>query len=275
MKLFKALFTLTPLALCSQALQTRLLDLFELQSPSWFPVSTIPLFIHDLRHHWIEENIAWLERRPYPTNDLCVANSALRNGKIHGRAVPADLFDRLNIDNNRAGIERKGWVNMRDRLKEISKCPVALQQVTYLYIDVYDDEWPMDPGEKSIQLLADVLSAMPNLKRIKWGIPAKANKFFEKVFAQQSLQLPSITHLVVGAFAQHMVSICPNLERLEGGKYNHHWSWSDGPWGRENNPEKLLLQEASRVPTITSLSFQDRRQKWNRQLVRGKTARAS
>jgi hypothetical protein len=273
MKLFKTLVPLTFLALCSQALRTRLFDLLGVQIPSWLLVPTmskLPLFIHDLRHNWIEENIAWLERRPYPTNDLCVANSALRNGEIEGHAVPTDLFDRLDIDNNRFGINRKGWINMQDRLEEISKCPVALQQVTYLYIDVYVDEWLMDPGEKTIQLLADVLSAMPNLKRVRWGIPVKANKFFEKVFAQQGLQLPSITHLVVvSAFAQHMVSICPNLQSLEGGDYRH------GSWDRENTPTKLLLQEVSRVPTIASLSFQSGWDRWNRQLVRGKTTRAS
>ena len=107
MKLFNTLATLTLLALFSQALRTRLFDRLQLQIPSWLRVPTtskLPLFIHDLRHHWIEENIAWLERRPDPTNDLCVASSALRSGEIEGRAVPADLFDRLDIDNNRAGI---------------------------------------------------------------------------------------------------------------------------------------------------------------------------
>lgn len=278
MRLFNTLATLTLLALCSQAFWTRLSDRLRLQIPSRLRVPTIsklPLFMHDLRHCWIKENIAWLERRPDPTHDLCVASSALRNGGIEGHSVPADLFARLDIDNNRAGINRQGWINMRDRLEEISECPVALQQVTYLYIDVYvHDDGLMDPGKNIIQSLADVLSAMPNLKRLQWGIPAQANRYFEEVFARRGLHLPSITHLVVSAFAQHMVSICSNVERLEGGSYNHHWSWNHGSWDRENNPAKLLLQEASRSPTITSLSFQDRYQDWNRQLVRGKTTRA-
>jgi hypothetical protein len=187
MKHFQTLVTITLLALCSQELQTRLLDYLQPLLPSSLRISTrseLPPFIHDLRHHWIEENIAWLEERPDPTNDLCVANSALRNGEIEGRVVPADLFDRLEIDNNRAGIGRKGWINMRDRLQEISECPVALQQVTYLYMDVHDSELTMmDLDEKIIHLLADVLSAMPSLKRIRWGIPAQANKFFDRVFA--------------------------------------------------------------------------------------------
>jgi hypothetical protein len=281
MKHFQTLVTITLLALCSQALQTRLLDYLQLQFSTDLRISSrskLPLFIHDLRHDWIEENIAWLERRPDLANDLCVANSALRNGEIEGRTVPTDLFDRLEIDNNRFGINRKEWINMRDRLKEISKCPVALQQVTYLYMDVYvDEDGLMDPGEKNIQLLADVLSAMPNLKRLSWGIPAQANKFFDRVFAQQGLQLPSVTHLVVGALAQHMVSICPNLEKLEGESYYHHWSWSwsHGSWDWEKDPAKLLLQEASRAPTIVSLSFQAGRHKWNRRLVRGKIMKAS
>jgi hypothetical protein len=277
MKLFNALASLPLLALCSQTLQTHLFERLPLQISSGLQVSTtskLPLFIDDRHHPWIEENIAWLEQRSDPTNDLCAAGSALRNEGIGGRAVPADLFDRLEIDNNRYGIEPEGWVNLRDRLKEISKCPVALQQVTYLYIDVYvDEDVPMDPDEKTIQLLANVLSAMPNLKGLEWGIPARANKFIGEVFARRSLQLPSITHLIVGGFAHNMVTICPNLERLEVKSYYHHWSWDHWPWDQEENSAMLLLQEASRVPTITSLSFEEQQRKWDRQLVRGKTMR--
>jgi hypothetical protein len=137
MKLFNALASLPLLALCSQALQTHLFERLLLQISSGLRVSTtskLPLFINDLRHHWIEENIAWLEQRLDPTNDLCAAGSTLRNEGIEGRAIPADLFDRLEIDNNRYGINRKeGWVNMRDRLKEIDKCLVATTSYVFVY----------------------------------------------------------------------------------------------------------------------------------------------
>jgi hypothetical protein len=71
-----------------------------------------------------------------------------------------------------------------------------------------------------------------------------------------------------------MVTICPNLERLEGGSYHHHWSWNRWSWDQKEIPAMLLLQEASRVSTINSLSFEGQQRKWDRQLVRGKTIRA-
>jgi hypothetical protein len=243
--------------------------------PEWFHLTTkskLPLFIHDLRHPWIEENLVWLEQRLDPTNDLCVAQSALQISDKEGRIIPANLFTRLEIDNSRVGIKRDGWSNMQNRLLEINKCPAALQQVTYLYIDVYTDT--SDPGEKPSELLADVLSAMANLKKLRWGIPGKSNEFFSKVFARRDLQLSSITHLVLGALAQHIITICPNVERLEGGSYYHHWSWSMVPWSRDENSAKELLQTASGTLKLTSLSYDDRYRGWNVQTVRGKYTEA-
>ncbi|KAF2704602.1 hypothetical protein K504DRAFT_120956 [Pleomassaria siparia CBS 279.74] len=165
---------------------------------------------------------------------------------MQGRTVPADLFSRLEIDNNRYGINREGWGNMRDRVEEMSECPVALQQVTYLYMDVYVDGYgSMDAGEENMELLAGVLSAMPNLESLHWGVPAEANEFFECVLARRELQLPSVAHLVVGAFAQHMVSVCPRLRSLEGGSYFNHWSWGDG--GLEPDEEPLDSSSAGSI----------------------------
>ena len=279
MKLLKALATPTLLALGSHAFLTGLYGRFQPQAPIWLRLparSKLPLFVHDFNHPWIKQNTTWLEQRPDPTSDLCVAGSALGNRKIEGHAVPTDLFHNLEIVNQRTGTDRAGWINLRDRLNEISKCPAALQQVTYLHIDVYvGKEGLMNPGEEIIQLLADVLSKMPNLKKLHWGFPSDANTYLDKVFAQRGLRLPSITHLIVGAYSQYMVSICPNLEKLEGGSYSHHWSWNDVPYDREDSPAMVLLQEASRAPTIVSLSFTKTREEWNTQIVRGKTTRES
>jgi hypothetical protein len=274
MRFIHILATIPTLVLCSQAFWTRLYNQFQLQAPAWLriPIMTkLPLFIHDFRHPWIEQNIQWLERRPDPMNDLCAPDSALRNGDVEGYAIPSDLFARLEIDNNRYGINRAGWPNMQDRLKEIIACPVALQQVTYLYIDVYvpDGGW-MDPGQKAIELMGRALSAMKSLRHLHWGIPSEANKYFSEGFAQQDLQLPSVKHLVVGAYAQYMVSVCPYLEKLEGGGYEHHWSWVNGPLDWDNNPANLLLHEASHAANITSFSFYNRLHHWDNQLVRGK-----
>lgn len=135
--------------------------------------SKLPQFVHDLRHPWINENKDWLEQRETPYQDLCDLDSPLRSGGIDGHVYPTDLFKRLEVDNDGAvGTSRSGWGNALGRLRELKDCPAALNDVNHFYINIYISDGmygsrkeSFNPGHQIPQLFADVLVAMPNLKR--------------------------------------------------------------------------------------------------------------
>lgn len=88
---------------------------------------------------------------------------------------------------------------------------------------------------------------------------------------QRNLSLPSVIHLVPGAFSHYLVPMCPNLERIDAGSYSNHWSWNYYSNAGED-PAQLLLAVTSLVPTITNLSYTQRHNAWDNQLARSKPA---
>jgi hypothetical protein len=270
MKFFTTLATFALLALCCQALQfvdqpslQQRAYLFahhvQLHISKWMPSSRradVSLFVSDIHHSKITEYIDRLQRRTDPMVDLCITSSAFKNGSDDKNTVPADLFHELRI-NDRHDVGRWGWKNMMDRLNEIRLCPAALQQVTYLHMYVY--EYSMqDPPAEVIELLADVLSAMPNLEKLDWHLPDDNSQWIAGILKRRNLQLPSVTHLVGAGSEYYMIPLCPNLQRVESMRNNF----------------QLLLQEASRVPSITSFSFgQQMQTRWNHKMTRGEIVR--
>lgn len=243
----------------------------------WILVSKIPQFIEDLNHPWIKENKQWLEQRPNPIRDLCDPDSPLRKGNEDGRGLPLDLFHWLEVDNNRCGIQRSGWDNALQRLREIKDCPAALNDVQHLHIDIYlsgemygNAPEPPDPGVEISQLFVDVLSSMPNLKRIDWGIPPESTPFLGAYFARQNLTLPTIKHLSLGAFSEYLVPVCPNLEQLHAGTYTDHWSWSNNfSSSEEPSPYQRLIQATKDSVKITTFCFSSGDGGWTSQVVQG------
>jgi len=240
-----------------------------------FPTK-LPIFVHDIDHPWVKDkkNIACLERRLDPIRDLCYPTvEGVENAG--DCAIPLDLFDRLRIDNNcyeiinkKDGVNRYAWTNLNDRLEEMSKCQAALEQVTYLYIDTYMST-EYEPDTAVVELFAEVLSLMPNLERIRWGLPSSSGARFGEIFALKKLELPSVKYLVLGAEAHFMVNICPNITELGAGHYNHHYSWNSLSWN-DTKPFKNLLKAASTAENLTSLSIQiDKYGGWSPQSVRG------
>ncbi|KAK2603973.1 hypothetical protein QQS21_003809 [Conoideocrella luteorostrata] len=204
--------------------------------------SSIPKFIHDIRHPWIEENRYSLERID-AKEALCNSTSILRTSLP---PIPDDLFKCLNIDNNRAGSgSRLGWHNADARLREILDCPAALQTSEHLYVYIYvhnskyDNLWePLTPPETLPNLFADLFIAMPRLANIKWLSPSTAeasSSAFNMTFSQRQLSLPTVTNLTVGANMEALVLSAPNLTSLETAD-GYHWTSSEmeasGPWQR-------------------------------------------
>lgn len=209
--------TLSSLHDLSQRPIGQLLSHLPQKALSIFSRSEIPLFFEDIQHPWIEDehNIAYLKRQRNAALAICQRSDSPR-AIPSGLDIPSDIFDRLDLDNNRPGIHRDGWGNLRNRLKEMRSCPAALQRVKYLHIDVYIHEGESEhPGDEIGELLADVLSSMPNLHKIHWNLPPFSSSVFEEIFTRRQLQLSSISHLVLDFKAHFMVHICPNIRSLE------------------------------------------------------------
>ncbi|MCJ1307767.1 hypothetical protein MMC25_001415 [Agyrium rufum] len=245
--------------------------------------SVVPQFILDTRHPWIVANQRKLERLPYAEAFLCFSPdlgskvlTETETGTLgEGLEVPSDLFDKLEINNNRAGVSRPGWPNALERLGEIKQCQRALDQVKTLEVDVFVHRGkyvdlrlkllePSQPPAKLLTLSGDVLESMTNLERLQWGIPKEDTHFFENAFKARNLTLPSIKHLEPGPSSHYLVGMCPNLESLEnGGGYN--WYHGDMPDGRDWG--LVLIRSAASMPGLKRFAMKGVHDGWNPTLV--------
>lgn len=236
---------------------------YELLSPI-ISHSKIPIFIKDIDHPWINENLQWLENRDDPFKELCDPTSEIYRG-IDGRVCPSDLFNRLVIDNNSWGMQRMPWRNARERLREMRDCPMALDSVKHLHVDIYvsSGEYGLrydspNPGDEIPELFADVLTLMHNLERIDWGISAVSANYFESVFSKRNLLLPSVNHLVPSQSSFYLIPMCPNLRALEA--------------TASRSDQGSFIESTSKVPSIRSLNFQSVH-RWSEPLLSGKLQR--
>jgi hypothetical protein len=247
--------------------------------------STVPQFILDARHPWILANQRKLERLPNAEAFLCSGPDTKSNEarEIETETwgaeleIPPDLFDNLEINNNRAGISRPGWPNALERLGEIKRCQRALNQVKTLEVDIYvhcekySDKYlkilePSQPPEQLLTLFGDILESMTNLETLKWGIRKEDTHFFEEAFKSRNLTLPSIKHLEPGPSSHYLVGMCPNLERLRngGGFMWYHGYMPDGrDWGL------MLIQAAASTPKLKQFSMVGGHSGWTPSLISG------
>ncbi|KAK1766001.1 hypothetical protein QBC33DRAFT_571219 [Phialemonium atrogriseum] len=156
---------------------------------------------------------ARLEHHPNPHDLFCSITDT--------PAYPPDLFHKLNIDNQKASISRRGWANAVARLKEICACPAALAGAEELDVDIfvycdrtYDNPEPAAPPTKLPRLFADVLGSMPKLKRLTWGISRGETLAFKPVFLERNLTLPELRYLKVDRYSEYLVDLALGLEQL-------------------------------------------------------------
>jgi hypothetical protein len=196
---------------------------------------TIPQFILDTDHPWIQDNKGWLSSHRNVERELCSKVSSLWRDGAHGQTLPKDLFARINIDNNKAGISRQGWKNAAARLEELKICPAALEDATELYVDIYvhdsmyadfsERESTMPPSSLP-KMFVDTVASIPFLERLSFGVSARSTPAFEAAFAEANITLPSIKYLVPGAYSEWLIPRCPNLKFVQAGSYFDHWSWN-------------------------------------------------
>jgi hypothetical protein len=246
-----------------------------------FRRSTIPQFILNARHPWIPANQRRLERLPNAEAFLCSERNKESNESEAIETdleIPSDLFHNLEIDNSRGDIHRPGWPNALERLGEMKRCPRALNEVRSLEVEIYVYEGkyspiamkllePSQPPEQLLTLFGDVLSSMPHLETLKWGIRKEDTHLFEKAFLSRNLTLPSVKHLEPGPFSQYLVGMCPNLETLENGGGTAWWH-GYMPDGRDWH--SLLIQAAEASPKLRRFAMVGGHDGWATSLASGK-----
>lgn len=247
--------------------------------------STIPQFILDARHPWILANQRKLEGLPDAGAILCSSpdfeskDSTVLESKTSREEldVPLDLFDYLEINNNRGEISRPGWPNALERLGEMKRCPRALKQVKKLEVYIYVQSEFSDyylrvlelsqPPKQLLTLFGDVLESMTSLETLKWGIRKEDTHLFEDAFKSRNLTLPSIKHLEPGPSSQYLVNMCPNLETLRNGggfMWYHGYMPDNRDWGL------MLIQAAASTPKLKSFAMDGGHSGWTPLLVSGK-----
>lgn len=260
-------------ALSTYPLTSRLRNLL-----SWGRLSSpIPQFILDTDHPWLATNKAWLSRYPNVEKEICSTDSPLWTSPASpDRALPADLFTNLVITNFNykyyGSDNRPGWVNARDRLKEMAACEASLVGVRSLHIDInvgdgedasYVETTLPTPGLP--ELFADVLAQMSNLERLDWGISSEATLEFETAFLAKGLMMPSVKHLRPGARSDYLVSRCPNVEVLESGDSWHYRSWRTG------RPYRLdLIRASTGLKNLKELRFSTDLYGWTLEMLEGR-----
>jgi hypothetical protein len=198
-----------------------MLDLFQVRF-------NIPQFIRDTEHPWLKESRSRLERLEDPEYSLCSLDSDIRPG--YG-GTPPDLFKRLEIDNNRWGVDRAGWGNAAARINEMLRCPAAMNDVKTLQVEIWihqDIKTHHDNPIKGILLMEssspdpklahsfiELLLSMPNLEYLQWETFGHGNAIFQTAFLDANITLPSVKHLNPAHNMEVLVGLCPNLEYLE------------------------------------------------------------
>jgi hypothetical protein len=247
--------------------------------------STVPQFILDARHPWILANQRKLERLPNAEAVLCSSLSSESHESTgieteksaEELEIPPDLFDNLEIDNNRVGISRPGWPNALERLGEMKRCQRALNQVKTLEVVIFVHEGkyvdqllkilePSQPPEQLVTLFGDVLDSMTNLETLKWAIPKEYTHLFEETFKSRNLTLPSVKQLEPGPSSHYLVGMCPNLETLHNGG---GFMWYHGYMPDNRNWGLMLVQAAVSTPKLKRFSMVGGHDGWTPSLVSG------
>ncbi|KAI0491168.1 hypothetical protein F4859DRAFT_508956 [Xylaria cf. heliscus] len=229
-----------------------------------FRPSRVPQFILDARHPWILENQDKLERLPDAESYLCsLPQASTTDIEENGLDVPPGLFEYLEIDNNRYGVDRPGWPNALLRLREINRCPAALSQAKNFSTSIYAHRGPYTdfskrilepprPPTKVLDLFADMLGNMTSLETLKWGIPALDVRYFEERFAERGLVLPSVRRLEPVSMGASLVRACPNITIFKG---------------RDRGEPEALLQAAMLAPNLKRFEVHYGHHVWTQSLI--------
>ncbi|KAF5520985.1 hypothetical protein CGCA056_v008256 [Colletotrichum aenigma] len=192
------------------------------------PKAKIPQFILDTRHPWLTTHADELSKLEDPKSVFCtplkhvIASSnhdpeCGHDWQLNGLDIPSDLFHRLEIDNNRVGIDRYGWAYARSRLLEMKGCSRALEEVRELKVDIFAHRGePVLPPDELPGLFAEVMSGMEGLRRLDWTIRGwDENAAFREEFYRQGVEMRSVEELKANMYASWIRESTPRLRMLE------------------------------------------------------------
>ena len=93
-------------------------------------------------------------------------------------------------------------------------------------------------------MLANVLSAMPQLEKLEFFVPEYHSDLFQEAFHHANLAIPSVDVLIVGPYSEFMVNVCPNITTLSTNR--HQWLHSDRTleFGRRRDHSMKLIEAA-------------------------------
>ncbi|OHE92841.1 hypothetical protein CORC01_11847 [Colletotrichum orchidophilum] len=233
---------------------------------SWLGSSNVaprvPQFVLDTGHPWLMSHARELSNLPDPASFICtsaVGDGLPRDGDFdqgesanlrNGLEIPADLFHRLEINNNRAGVNRYGWKNAHDRLNEMRACPRALQEARHLTVDVWvytgagwetlDHIWDTLTAESTLppkpvpMLFSEVMGKMENLSTIEWMIRgAGGNAAIGEAFINDGTRLPGVKQLATNVDAPWLIDVCPSLTSLKADRGRSGWLGTEAKANRE------------------------------------------
>lgn len=252
------LFGLVPVINATLYIPTTWLDVLYLRDLIW--TAKVPQVILDTEHPWLSTNKEWLYRHPNVYSAICNKGSDLwTNPTTPDRVLPSDLLERISIDNNKHGVQRYGWTNAVDRLKELKNCPAALESAMHFHIEifVFDMEYfgPKEdtlPPKELPHLFAEVLANMPRLETLRWGIRPESTVAFDAAFSRANVTLPKLEKLVAGGYSEWLVPRCPNLESLTMGRFfddpDPRWKKGDDPSLERGRSHIALLNSTRGLP---------------------------
>ncbi|ORY61561.1 uncharacterized protein BCR38DRAFT_36757 [Pseudomassariella vexata] len=241
--------------------------------------SIIPQFLIDSQHPWIVTNQRQLEGLPDVEAFLYSSLESTKGTAEHanyGIDMPPDLFEYVEIDNNRWGVDRPGWPNALERLREMKRSPLAMARVKTFKVEiwVHDSQYadwylrmlePLQPPKELLSLFVDVLESMESLETLKWNIPVEHGHWIEETLNERNLSMPSVKRLDLGPFSHYLVGMCPNLETLEpGGRFVRN-----GYWPHLGDPVPMMVESAGSAPKLKRFSVESGVGGWSPAFVSG------
>jgi len=272
--------------------------------------SRIPQFILDSGHDWVVHHQSELEKisdvgsllcTPYANGTATDHQEGQEDSLAPELEVPPDLFDYIEINNDRRGTSRPGWANAILRAREILNCPAALAQAKTLDVNIWvfkdqsifapyptkpwlqalepwwrSHEPPREVTDLFVDMLGNMTNISGNLTTLYWRVTFGSQPIFEARFLERGLVLPSVKRLVLPYSRSDSVSgsgsdlsssiyfllrFCPNITTLE--------SQAD----RQDLLQPLLRYISAFVtpPGLKRFAFGPGWYGWEMSMIRGKT----
>lgn len=98
----------------------------------------------------------------------------------------------------------------------MEECHAFLPFIRIFKFDIYERDEALSPPQSMPSQLANLLSAMSQLRKLVFVVPEHHSDLFGEAFRYAELVVPSVDVLVVGPHCEFMVAICPNVTIICG-----------------------------------------------------------